>query len=63
VARLWSLLERLAPVVGMLRARCKDALLFLYLDSAFAMHFDNNVSTHKMCSNKIITMNANGTVI
>jgi len=30
------------------RACCIDAFSILDLDSAFAMHFDNNISNHKM---------------
>jgi len=59
VATLWGLLERCGRVVGAPCARCTDALLIVYLDSAFAMYFDNNISHHKIYSNIIIITNAN----
>ena len=63
MATLWGLLERRGRVVRAPRARCKDALLTLYLDSAFAMHFYINISKHKMYYDIIIIMSAYGTVI
>jgi len=63
VATLWGLLDRRRRVVGAPRSQYKDALSILYLDSAFTLHFDNNISNYIMYSNIIIKMNAKGTVI
>ena len=63
VGRLWQRCRVLFSAVSAPRARCKHALYILYLDLAFAMHFDYNfdynISNHKMYSNIIILMNTN----
>jgi len=46
VATLWGLLECRERVVSASRARCKDAVLILHLELAFAMHFDNKSTNH-----------------
>ena len=54
VGTLWVLLERRGHVVGAPRALCEDALKILYLESLFAIQFDNNTSIHKMYFNLIL---------
>jgi len=54
VGWLWQRCKVFFSAVGTPRARCKHAL---YL--ALAMHFNYNISNHKMYSNIIILMNTN----
>jgi len=54
VDTLWGLLECRGRIVGMPCARCEGALLILYSESVFAIHFDNNISTHKIQYNIFI---------
>jgi len=67
---LWGRCDNAAVFSRAPWARCVRAVCTLYrrlvnLDSAFAMHFDNNINNHKICLNACISiiMNSNGTVI